>query len=277
VAAFDDLDDFLETLTGANVESLWWQKHDFIAGTAVTTAVAGQMIDLWRFSGQPGEGVAPGGTVRVCDNTTAGSLQQTDPGGGRTKWLVSGGSSSMLTGCFMLYDRLLDISGFSGTGTSPNTVGGSLPTRYANGVDNQIWAEVYTQVGASTSALVVEYTNETPTGSRNTVSRQFGNTGFREANHIWPLALQAGDLGVTAVANADLTVTTGTAGDWGITVAHPLALIGSGAHVQSRQGLVHWLLAGGAAAIPTDACLALAWIGSTVIPKAYGFIQTVER
>jgi hypothetical protein len=155
MTALADLSDVLNRMTGGNSgtpENIWWHKQARVAGVAATAPIAGRPASLWTYDGQPSGGVAPT-TVAVPDNTTTGGLKQTDPGGGREKWLIGGAVTGSVPGELILYDRLLHIGGLSGTVTTAQTVGGSL-TRYTDGVGNMVWAEIYTIIGASSTTII---------------------------------------------------------------------------------------------------------------------------
>jgi hypothetical protein len=279
-----NLDAMINLLTGGSSgtpDHRFWHKHDYINGTSTPTFVTGALHSLWRYSGFPSEAAAPGSSWLNPDNTTTGGLKQADPGGSRTKWLIGGSVGNFRQGTFLLYDRLGHISGLSGTTTTAQTFTGTL-TRYntnAGCVGNWVCAEIYTQIGSSGGSCTVSYTNQAGTSGQISNAENFGISGYREANLLLPFSLAAGDTGVQAVANADLDITTGTAGDFGITVIRPLALIGGGnvgAGGSQTPAQVNWLIAGGAQAIQVDACLALAWIGAAAAPRAMGHFSFIE-
>jgi hypothetical protein len=124
----------------------------------------------------------------------------------------------------LLYDRLLHNGGLSGTSTVAQTVGGTL-TRNTGGVGNIIFLEIYTQVGATATTIEVSYTNQGGTSGQITPAISFGGTGLREAQRLIPVPLASGDTGVQAVASVDLVAGTGTGGNFGVTIARPIAYI----------------------------------------------------
>lgn len=276
MAAIADLSDLVNRMTGGasgTPENLWLQKQPRRAGAAPATPIAGRWISLWMYDGQPAAGAAPG-AVAVPTNATNGSLKQADPGGGREKWLVGLGLAGLAPGTVMLYDRLLHISGLNGTTTTAQAVGGTL-TRYTNGVGNMIAIEIYTQIGATGTTVTAEYTDQGGTASQVTPTIVIGNTGFREAERMLWFPLASGDSGVQAVANVDLLATTGTAGDFGVTVAHPL-----GYAEIAATGMGPWrsfIDGQGIVEIETGACLALAFLANgTGLIDLMGAVSMVE-
>lgn len=277
MSAFADLSEVINRGTGGNSgspESLWFHKVGRVAGATAPTPVAGRWASLWTYDGQPSAGVAPG-AVAIPDNTTTGGLKQTDPGGGRQKWLLGAMASGLVAGGVLIYDRLLHISGLSGTSTGAQTVGGSL-TRYTDGLGNFVFAEIYTQIGASSTTITMIYTDQGGASSTSPAVA-WGNSGFREQTRAIMLPLAAGDTGVEGVTSVTAAATTGTVGDFGVTVAHPLLFVPVG---HAGAATVRDLLAGlpPLQEVQTDACLAMLWLPATTsVPELLGVANTVER
>lgn len=260
MGTFADLSAIINRATGGNSgspEHIWAFKNARVGGAAAVATIAGRWTSLWQYEGSPAHGAAPG-AVAIPDNTTNGGLKQTDPGGGRQKYLLGVAASASQPGVLVLYDRLLHLSGLSGTTTSAQTVGGTL-TRYTNGQGNQIWAEIYTQIGGTATTITASYTDQDNNASQTTQAVAFGATNAREAQRMLPLSLAAGDSGVRAVASVTVLATTGTAGDFGIVVAHPLVAIPI---ATGGLGMARDLISGipSLPEILTDACLAWVWI-----------------
>ena len=222
MAALSDLSAVINRLTGGNSgtpENLWFNKVARIAGAAATAPLAGRPQSLWTFDGQPSAGANPT-TVAVPDNTTIGGLRQADPGGSREKWLLQGFATGLVAGTLVLYDRLLHIGDLSGTTTTAQTVGGTL-TRYTDGLGNFAWAEIYSQVGTTATTIKLSsYTNQDGNTGRVGPTVAFGGTGFREQTRIVLLPVASGDTGIQAIASVQVTATTSTAGNFGITIGH---------------------------------------------------------
>jgi hypothetical protein len=278
MAALADLSDLINKATGGNSgtpENLFFHKQPRIAGAAATALIAGRPASLWLYDGQPSAGVAPT-TVAIPDNTTAGGLLQTDPGGGRQKFLYSMFATGLVPGTLILYDRLLHIGGLSATSTSAQTVGGTL-TRYTNGAGNVAWAEIYTIIGTTATTIKLsDYTNQAGTDNQVGPTTAFGGTGFREVTRIIDFPLASGDSGIRDIDSVQVTASTLTAGNFGVTIAHPLAYIGVGA-----AGGTGWRdFATGLPGIPeilTDACLAFRWRPQlTTAPEIYGGLSMLE-
>lgn len=278
MAALTGLSDLINRATGGNSgtpENLFFHKVARIGGAAATATIAGRPASLWTYDGQPGPGATPT-TVAYPDNTTNGGLLQTDPGGGRTKWLYGAGAAGLVAGTLVMYDRLAHIGSLSGTVSTAQTVN-ATPTRYTDGKGNIAWVEVYTQIGTTgTTVKLSSYTNQAGTTAQVGSLTVIGGTGFREVTRAIMLPLATGDSGIRAVASVQLTATTGTAGNIGLTIAHPLAYMGIG-----TNGAAGWRdFATGLPGIPevkTDACLAFLWYPSTTTaPEVFGCLSMLE-
>lgn len=277
MAAIADISDLINRATGGNSgtpQTVFFHKVSRVAGAAATAPIAGRWASLWTYDGHPAGGSAPG-AVAAPTNSTTGALPFTSPGGGRESWLTQTWATGLVAGTLVLYDRLLHISGLSGTTTTAQTVGGTL-TRSTGGLGNIAWIEVYTIIGTTGTTVTMEYTNQAGTSSRVSTATTIGGTGFREVTRAIMLPLQAGDTGIQAVANVDLLASTGTAGNLGVTVGKPLAYYAIGA-----AGAPGWrdFVTGlpGIPAIEAGACLSLLWSPSTTtVPEVFGGYSIVE-
>jgi hypothetical protein len=277
MAALTDLSDLVNRSTGGNSgtpQNVFFHKVARIAGAAPPATIAGRWHSLWTYDGYPAGGSAPG-AVAAPTSATTGALPFTSPGGGRESWLTQAWATGLVGGTLVLYDRLLHISGLSGTVTTAQTVGGTL-TRNNGGVGNMAMAEIYSIIGTTGTTITMSYTNQAGTSGRTSTATSFGATNFREQTRAVMLPLQAGDTGIQAVASTTVLATTGTAGNFGITVFKPLAYIGIGA-----PGAPGWrdFVTGlpGIPEIETGACLGLLWSPTTTTaPEVFGGYAIVE-
>jgi hypothetical protein len=181
---------------------------------------------------------------------------------------------------YLLYDRLFHIGGLAGNSTADQTVQGSPAspalTRNTGGAGNIAWYEIYTIIGTSPTTLTMTYTDQDGnTGQTSTIN--IGATGFREVSRAQRIPLAAGDTGMRAVEMVKLTASTGALGNFGITIAQPLALIPVGS-----AGTAGWRdYTTGLPGIPVpdpDACLALMFIPAVATaPEVWGCIATIEK
>lgn len=267
----NSISDIVNRITGGNNGTPqvidWFKDGRVPTGGVATTPVVGRWTSLWQYIGCPSNGIAPsGGTALIPDNTTDGSLKQISPTGGLQQWLLGIGATSLTTGTLLLYDRLLHIGNLSAVLTGSQNIGGSI-TRYTDGQGNQIWLEIYTQIGASGTTVSAIYTNQMGTAGNTTQSILIGNTGYREPQRVIPLCLGSGDTGVQSVTSVKLASTTGTAGNFGVNIVHPLCYVNiSLVGIATLRDLITGLPA--VVEIKPGACLALAWFANTVtIPQ----------
>jgi hypothetical protein len=282
MAALTDLSDLINRQSGGNSgnpNNLYFHKVPRVAGVAATVPVAGRGCSLWRYDGMPAGGAVPT-SAEIPDSTTTGALPFVAATGGRDLHLIGASVTPFTAGVYLLYDRLFHRGGLSGTSTADQTVQGSTPTpaltRNTGGAGNIAWYEIYTAIGTSTTTLTMTYTDQDGnTGQTATIN--IGATGFREETRAQRIPLAAGDTGVRAIEKVKLTASTTTAGDFGITIARPLAWIPVGS-----AGTAGWRdYTTGLPGIPVinpDACLALMFIPSVATaPEVWGCIATVEK
>lgn len=282
MAALTDLSDLINRQTGGNSgtpENLFFYKVPRVGGAAAAVLSAGRMASLWTYDGMPAGGAVPTAAA-IPSRTTTGAIPFTAPGGSREKFLIGASIAPSVAGVFILYDRLFHIGGLNATLTTSQTVQGTTPTpaltRNTNGAGNFAFYEIYTQIGATSATLTMTYTDQDGnTGQTSTVN--IGATGFNSVTRAHRIPLAAGDSGIRAVASVQLSASTTTAGDFGITIAQPLAWIPVGA-----AGAAGWrdYTTGlpGVPSINPDACLALLFIPTAATaPEMFGCLGFIEK
>lgn len=265
MSSITSLDDLVSLTTGGGSAAPQF-IHKFWNGGSKATPVASRWTSLLEYPSTLGHYSTTPGAAAIPTNTLAGSFLQTDPGGGRELWLTGGVVNMSQLGLLMIYDRLMHCSGLSGTSTGAQTVQGSPAspalTRYTDGVGNIAFAEIYTQIGATATTLTIDYTDQDGNTGHTSTAVSIGGTGLREGQRMIPIALAAGDTGVRAINTTTLAASTTTAGNWGITIAHPLAyMIVPSANVPA---VIDLLTTGqGFPEVQTDACVCAAFLCAT--------------
>lgn len=260
MTAIPDLNALVNRWSGGNngnPDNRFWMKVPRIAGAAATIPVAGRMISLWQYDGMPAGGAVPT-AGEIPTRATQGALPFVPATGGREKFNLSSAVSSNVAGTFILYDRLFHIGGLSGTSTAAQTVQGSTPspaiTRNTGGAGNFAFYEVYTQLGSTSTTLTMTYTDQDGnTGQTSTIN--IGAGGFRDPTRAQRIPHAAGDDGLRAVASIQNTGSTGTAGNFGIVIARPLAW--AAVNVAGGAGWRDWTTGLPGYAYDENACLAL--------------------
>lgn len=239
---------------------------------AATTSVVGRWYDLWRTAVPIG--AAPTSAV-VPTNTTLGSFGQLDSTA-KTLSFVGTRFNSMSPGVYVICDRLSHQGGLSAVTTGAQTT--NLPTaaltRYTSGEGVMIGLTVYTAIGATGTTITASYTDSGGTSGNTTPAVVFGGTGFREVNRMILLPLAAGDSGVQAVANVNIVATTGTAGNFGVTLFKPLfTVVVDDTSGVKNGGFISGGVPGGFPEVLNGACLfAIAMSTSTIIAGGGAFL-----
>jgi len=231
-----NISEVINRLTGGNngnpETAIWWK--DSSAGSSV----AGYPYSYWTIKGQPGPGATPGAAA-VCTSALAGAMRLTNPSGGRKRWLRNLALIGWTSNRYVLYDRLVHCGGLSGTLTTAQSVGVSV-TRYtgSESFGNLIMAECYTSIGATGTTFTCSYLDSTG-ATRTTLATAIGGSNCRSPGNAVFARFDpsvAGSNSVTQVVSATLAATTGTAGNWGITILRPLAEVSIGAVDTSNFG-----------------------------------------
>ena len=206
---------------------------------SIASQTANSYCSLWRATGQPGQGAIPT-VVATCNNTTVGTIgfnQQISPSTSYGAYLEIATSNAVMT--TELHDRLANMGGLNGTLTTAQSVNLDLNTLLAtdnintrkgdaNYSDVLWWLEWYTATGgtAVTATIVVTY-NDGTTGNLSVLSL----AGSRPASHMIPLnSLIPSDKSgkfIRGIVSVTLSATTGTAGNFGVTVTRPRMTLSS--------------------------------------------------
>lgn len=245
-----------------------------IANSAIAAGAA-RVMD--GFTGTVPAGTTPT-TAAVPSRTITGAFGQQNGSSGRL--VVCGGdvaisaTASTTAGMVIIADRLSHQGGLSGTVTTAQTT--NLPTaaltRYTSGEGVMAALTIYTQIGTTATTVTASYTNQSGTAGQITAAVQLGGSGYREVQRMILLPLAAGDTGVRSVESVTVLATTGTAGNFGVTLFKPIAAFPFSTNAQSVQSYVGGGLLGGLEEIIDDACLfpmlisAVTSVSGTIIP-----------
>lgn len=228
----ENIDDLVKAL-GNNSSRIVLDK------ASIASQIANSYCSLWRATGQPGQGAIPT-VVATCNNTTVGTIgfnQQMSPSTSYGAYLEIATGNAAMT--MELHDRLANMGGLNGTLTTAQSVNLDLNTLLAtdnidtrkgdaNYSDVQWWLEWYTATGvtAVTATIVVTY-NDGTTGNLSVLSL----AATRPASHMIPLnslipSAQSGKF-IRGIVSVTLSATTGTAGNFGVTVTRPRMTLSS--------------------------------------------------
>jgi hypothetical protein len=217
-------------------------------------ATPGRLSDL--FITAPDAGATPT-TAEAPTRATTGALGQRNPSADLK--LIAAMIASAGIGTYLLVDRLSHQGGLSATVTTEQTT--NLPTaaltRYTSGEGVMMALQIYTQIGATGTTVTCNYTNQAGTAGRTSQATAFGGAGFRELNRAIVMPLQEGDTGVRSVEGVTVLATTGTVGNFGVTLFRPLLLMPAPVAGQTFEWDALFSLGGAAPDIVDDACLSL--------------------
>jgi len=200
------------------------------------------------------QGATPIGPL-ACTNTTAGALY----GSPAVDSILVGVnlSTNLNGGMALLVDRLCHQGQLSAATTTPQTL--NLPTatltRYTSGEGVRAALEIYATLGTLRSTFTVSYTNQDGVSSTSPVMAYggLGATGDREVGHMAEIPLNVGDTGFRSVESVTLATSTGTAGNFGVTLFKPLLALPLGN--QSQPRMFDILNSDLPVVIPAESCL----------------------
>ena len=167
----------------------------------------------------------------------------------------------------ILADMLNVSGGLSGIVTTAQTT--NLPTaaltRFTSGVGVMAGLCIWSSLGATATTVTISYTNQAGTPGQISTATQIGAVNIAgTAGRMIPIPLATGDTGVRSVESVTLAGTTGTAGNFGVCLFKPLAIMAmndfQGAHAidaVSSGGFI-----GSLAEVHPDACLSVFGIGN---------------
>jgi hypothetical protein len=202
-----------------------------ISKLSATSEGAGTRHSLWKVAGNPTAGANPtvfgsGGIVET--NATVGSIAQ--PNGTNQLRMIALRASSSVAGKLIVYDRLWACSGFGTVVTTLQTIAGApaFPTgRLKDGTsdysDVELWLEVYTAPGATGATWTIIGPDGGGTSRTMTYTHPANAETVGQMMQVAPLAAAAA--GFRIPTSFQCSVSSGTAGDIGLTLMRPIAEI----------------------------------------------------
>lgn len=186
---------------------------------SVTSEGANFYHSLWRVSGNPLPGNLPvTESGEVVTSATLGACSFANAQPGDTLYIAKSVFGSSHVGITLLVDRLVQTSGLSGTNVALQAVNTVALTRSVSGQGVQMGIEWYTATGSTARNLTVNYTNQDNV-PKSTVLYVLGSP---TAGQLTPIPFAEGDYGVRSVQSVQWDLSTGTVGDFGITLYKPL-------------------------------------------------------
>lgn len=246
----------ITTMDGVVTGLATGQIIPYYKGTS-TTKGAGYYHSLWTISGEPkGASVPASGSGESVNSTTTGAFAFSNPSPGNTLYLGRASLASATSGHFILYDRLVQTSGLSGTATTTQTVNSVALTRNVTGAGCRLFIEFYTATGSSQVNITINYTNQSGTSGRS-VTVPFVATPA--VGTMINIPLIGGDNGIRSVQDVTLSSSTGTVGNFGIVIVKQLCDFPIAA---SNDSVYFDAISVGLPIINDDSCLALMFVSS---------------
>jgi hypothetical protein len=181
---------------------------------------------------------------------------------GRLTFLGGRFSTSVYGAGGMILVDLLNVSGgLNATLTTAQTT--NLPTaaltRHTTGEGVMAGIVIYTIIGTTATTVRISYTNSAGVSGRTSTATTFGGSFYRETGVLLPIPLEAGDTGVQSIESVTVTATTGTAGNFGVCMFKPLAMISleSATGTMPLDSVSTGCIIGSLAEIHPDACLTI--------------------
>jgi hypothetical protein len=249
--ALTDFDEYVEKL-----------KENRVADFQLSTSIARtlRLNASWQ-SFNPAPAV-PTTSVALNKDSAQSMGSIPDISTGRLTFLGGRFNTSTFGAGGMLLVDLLNVSGgLNATLTTAQTT--NLPTapltRYTSGEGVMAGIVVYTQVGNTVTTVTISYTNSAGVSGRTSTATTIGAGFYREVGLLIPIPLQAGDTGVESIESVTVTATTGTAGNFGVCMFKPLAMISleNATGAMPLDSVSTGCIIGSLAEIDPDACLAI--------------------
>jgi hypothetical protein len=217
--AFTDYNEYLSSLSLNN-------GADFQLSAFATTSV-NRLNDASRLL-LPAPTVPTASVALDKSSNRAINTNVANAGSGRLSILGARINPSAIGGIFMIIIDALNISGgLNATVTTAQTT--NLPTaaltRYTSGEGVHAGIVIHTALGGTATTATISYTNQAGTSGQTSPSFVFGGSGNQGIGQILRIPLAAGDTGVQSVESITLAATTGAAGNFGIILYKPLAMM----------------------------------------------------
>ena len=246
---------------------------------SISSQIAGGFSSLWRSIGTPAQGAIPT-TAAVLDNNTTGAFKFNNPSGGAKSYIGRMFKVCSVAGTDVQYhDRLSHMGGLSGTVTTAQTVNVNVSGSVTNinerrGAadysDVQWWLEWYTATGVTAVTATVTYTNATGASGRTTTVSIPVSTG---ASRMLPIIGNAGEY-IQSIQLVQLSATTGTAGNFGVTATKILTTISCG--LANAGTVADWAYLG-MPSVADSACVSMIVLaGSTTTGTVIGSAKLIQ-
>ena len=197
---------------------------------SVANQAAGYITSLWRAVGNPLwlQGAIPGAAATPTDATAGGVLLPSF--GANTGRIYRFAPIGNTIGSFMLYDRLAHMGGLVGNIATVQTVNLDAATAIAAGraeaLEIEWYIEIYTDIGTTASNLTVTYRDIVDAVDKTITITGFTGTSPLNRSGRCILLVPTDGIQIKRVVSVQHSVTSGTAGSYGVTARKQLCSVG---------------------------------------------------
>jgi hypothetical protein len=178
---------------------------------------------LLKANGNPIAGATPtAGTGETPTKATVGAIPFSTPAGANKVYIGRLNMQGSTAGSLILYDRIWANSGLVGNVATSQAVDSIALSRNTDGENLEIFGEIYGAIGASAATLSITYTDA---GNASRVGTYAHPANAESVGQMFQIVPPAGARGVKSIQSAIFSVTTGTAGTWGLTILRRLVEI----------------------------------------------------
>ena len=251
--AITDSATFANYLSNLGGNLVPWNK------ASLSNTVAGQQFTLWKAAGYPDVGTTPTSWV-TCTQATAGAVPLTDATAPEKNYLGHISATLANVGSILLYDRVGNMAGLSGTVVTAQTVNATIPAGRAlavDGSDSEWDLEWYADTGGTAVNATVTYTDGLDAAG-NTVVVALAAT--MRSGRMVRIPANSGHT-IKSIQSVTLSATTTTAGNFGVTLRRRLGPPCSVVNVAIAESLDPWQTA--LAKVKIGSCIEFTMLCST--------------
>lgn len=198
--------------------------------SSIANMAAGYLASLWRATGSPvwKQGAIPGAASTPTGATDGGiPLPSFGANQGRIYRFAPVG---VTIGTFMLYDRLAHMGGLVGNVATVQTVNLDASTAIAAGrataLNIEWYIEIYTDIGTTASNLTVTYRDIDDAVDKTITITGFTGTSPLNRSGRCVMLVPTDGIPILRVVSVQHSVTSGTAGSYGVTARRQLCAVG---------------------------------------------------
>jgi len=239
----------------AGLNESWYKGSIACAANVVSS--------LWTANGNPGAGAAAGSNDgAICTKADAGAFTRLANAGAGVNHILLIEALGANIGTVMLYDRLWHSSGHNGTTLGPTSFTQPALTRYTGGEGVECWLDVYTAIGSTSRTATISFTHPVSGAGQSATVATIASQAAGQCVRFTGAATDA----IVSVQSVGLSASTGTAGNYGLTLRKLLAMVPLAGPVGGRVDALRNALR----RVSADACLELLVMPNTTTTGQLG-------